>query len=440
MMMMTQLARSHAIPAGFVAALALLLAAPVVIVGGGGQSASSEFRQERPGAKYKITVADLPPPYATSAVRNPPKLIPRPQGVLPQAPPGYTVSLYAEGLENPRLTRIAPNGDLFVAESRPGRVKVLRGRAADGRAETIDVFATGLNRPFGIAFYPPGPNPTHLYVGNTNAVIRFPYRVGDLKARGPQEQVAQLPSGAKTPGGGHWTRDIVFSRDGRKMYVAVGSSSNVDDVADNPLEQDRATILEFDPDGTGRRVYASGIRNPVGLAIHPQTGRLWASVNERDGLGDNLVPDYITGVEEGGFYGWPWFYMGGRQDPRHEGKHPELKAKVKTPDVLLQAHSASLELVFYSGTQFPAEHRDSIFAAQHGSWNKALRTGHKVIRVPLQDGTATGEYEDFLTGFMTASGDVWGRPVDVAVALDGSLIVSDDGSNAIWRVSHSGRK
>jgi glucose/arabinose dehydrogenase len=211
--------------------------------------------------------------------------------------------------------------------------------------------------------------------------------------------------------------------------------TNVDE-ENNPVERDRAVILELNPDGTGRRVYASGIRNPVGLAIHPQSGQLWASVNERDGLGDNLVPDYVTRVEEGGFYGWPWFYMGGRQDPRHEGKHPELKANVKTPDVLVQPHSASLQMTFYGATQFPPEHRGSIFVAQHGSWNKSLRTGYKIIRIPLKDGAPTGEYQDFLTGFVTGDGEVWGRPVGVAVASDGALFVSDDGLNAIWRVSY----
>ena len=429
--------RSHVISS--IGALIALVTAPVVIDGVGAQSPFSDFRQERPGVIHKIALADLPAPFATTAAENPPKLIPRPQGVVPQTLPGYAAALYADGLDNPRLIRVAPNGDLFVAESKPGRVKVIRGRDAGGRAQTVE-FAGGLNRPFGIAFYPPGPNPTHVYVGNTSSVVRFPYQAGDLKARAAQEViVAELPSGAKVAGGEHWTRDIVFSHDGKKMYVAVGSSSNVDDADNNPFEKDRATILEFNPDGTGRRVYASGIRNAVGLAIHPRTGQIWASVNERDGLGDNLVPDYITHVEEGGFYGWPWFYMGGHQDPRHAGKHPELKAKVKTPDVLVQPHSASLEMVFYSGTQFPADQRDVIFAAEHGSWNKSLRTGHKIIRVPLKNGAATGEYQDFLTGFMTADGDVWGRPVGVAVAADGALLVSDDGSNAIWRVTWSGK-
>jgi glucose/arabinose dehydrogenase len=394
----------------------------------GDQTAFSDFRRERPGVIHKITVADLPGPGATRAVQNPPTMV-------PEALSGYAVTLYKEGLANPRLIRTAPNGDLFVAESRPGLVTVIRGRDASGKAQTTETFASGLTRPFGIAFYPAGPNPTHVYIANTNSLVRFPYQTGDLKARGPKETiVAALPSGG-APDAEHWTRDVAFSRDSRKMYVSVGSMTNVDE-ENNPVERDRAVILELNPDGTGRRVYASGIRNPVGLAIHPQSGQLWASVNERDGLGDNLVPDYVTRVEEGGFYGWPWFYMGGRQDPRHEGKHPELKANVKTPDVLVQPHSASLQMTFYGATQFPPEHRGSIFVAQHGSWNKSLRTGYKIIRIPLKDGAPTGEYQDFLTGFVTGDGEVWGRPVGVAVASDGALFVSDDGLNAIWRVSY----
>jgi glucose/arabinose dehydrogenase len=346
------------------------------------------------------------------------------------------VTQFATGLQNPRLIRRAPNGDLFVAESEPGRVRVLRGIGADGKAQTVEIFATGLTQPFGIAFYPPGNDPQYVYVANTGSVVRFPYRNGDLKARGAaQTIVPDIPSGGRLTGGGHWTRDLAFTRDGSKMFVSVGSHSNDDDADNNPQEFHRADILEFNPDGSGSRIYAYGIRNPVGIATNPTTGELWASVNERDGLGDNLVPDYITHVQPGGFYGWPWFYMGGRQDPRQQGKHPELQSKVITPDVLLQPHNASLEMTFYDGRQFPAEYHGDIFAAEHGSWNKAVRTGYEVIRVPMKDGHASGEYEDFLTGFVTASGDVWGRPVGVAVAQDGSLIVTDDGSNSVWRVS-----
>lgn len=445
---MTRSARSRVMCASCLGAV-LALAVPATSRDAGQQGTAtqpqspfSDYRTERPGARHKITVADLPPPFATKSVDNGPKLIPRPAGAMPQAPPGYAVTLYAEGLENPRLIRTAPNGDVFVVESRPGRVKVLRGAGAAGKAEVVEVFASGLKRPFGVAFYPLGANPKYVYVGNTDSVVRFPYQSGDLKARGPHEVIVpDLPGGGELRGGGHWTRDIAFSRDGRKMYVSVGSQSNADDADNNPTEKDRATILEFNPDGTGRRIYVSGIRNAVGLAVHPQTGQLWASVNERDGLGDNLVPDYITRVADGEFYGWPWFYMGGNQDPRHEGKHPELKTKVKTPDVLLQPHTASLQMMFYTGTQFPAEHRASIFAAQHGSWNRSLRTGYKLIRVPLNRSAApaSGDYEDFLTGFVTEEGDVWGRPVGVTMTSDGALLVTDDGYNAIWRVSYKGK-
>jgi len=300
----------------------------------------------------------------------------------------------------------------------------------------MEVFAAEWNKPFGIAFYPSGPNPQFVYVANTDSIVRFPYQVGDLKARAAKETVVA----DAFPGGGHSTRDLVFSPDGKKMWVGVGSRSNVDDPDTTPAEKDRATVLEFDIDGSGRRVYASGIRNATGLAINPATRQLWVCTNERDNLGDNLVPDYITHVEEGGFYGWPWYYLGGNQDPRLEGKHPELKATVKVPDVLLQPHSAPLNFVFYNGQQFAPDHRSSVFLTAHGSWNKAMRTGYKVVRVPLKNGAATGKYEDFVTGFVTADGQVWGRPVGVAVADDGSLMVSDDGSNSIWQVSYSGKK
>ena len=398
----------------------------------------ADYTTDKPGTAYKITVGDLPKPNENESVRNNPRLAPRPGGAMPQAPAGYSVSHYASVLSNPRLIRTAPNGDLFVAESQPGQIKVLRSVAGADKAEISEIFATGLRRPFGIAFYPLGANPQWVYVGNTDSIVRFPYKNGDLKASGaPETIVATLPSGGNLPGGGHWTRDIAFSRDGKKMFVSVGSFTNVNDPDTDPAEKDRATILEFNPDGTAGRVYVSGIRNAVGLAVHPRTGDLWASVNERDGLGDDLVPDYITRVKDGDFFGWPWFYMGGVWDPRHEGKRPELKEKVRTPDVLVQPHSASLEMVFYTGTQFPSEHRDSAFAALHGSWNRKLRTGYKVIRVPLKNGlSVNGGYEDFLTGFVTADGEVWGRPVGVAVGTDGSLFVSDDGSNSIWRVSY----
>ncbi len=404
-----------------------------------GRGVFTDYRGEKPGAVHKITPADLPAPYATKSVDRGPSLIRRPQNAWPQAPAGFKVELYAEGLDNPRLIRKAPNGDLFVAESEPGRVKLFRGIGKDGKAASIQIFSSGFALPFGIAFYPPGPDPKFVYVANTDSVVRFPYENGDLAARAPREVIVpNLPGYGRLRGGGHWTRDIAFSLDGKKMYISVGSHSNVDDSDDNEAEYRRADILEANPDGSDLRVYAWGIRNAVGIAIHPKTNELWASVNERDELGDNLPPDYITHVQERGFYGWPWYYTGGNQDPRHKGKHPELKDKVIVPDVLVQPHNASLQMTFYEGDQFPEEYRGNIFAAEHGSWNKAVRTGYEVIRVPLKDGRATGEYVDFLTGFVTAEGDVWGRPVGVAVGNDGSLFVTDDGSNSIWRVSYVG--
>jgi glucose/arabinose dehydrogenase/cytochrome c5 len=300
----------------------------------------TDFRFEEPGKVRKITAQDLPAPYSSDSAGNAPKVVPRPQGAWPKAPAGFSVQQYATGLDNPRLIRTAPNGDVFLAESSSGKIRVFRGITREGKPELTSVFATGLDQPYGIAFYPPGGNPQWVYVGNTDSVVRFPYQNGELRANGPPQHIADLPHG-----GGHWTRDVQFTADGKKMFVAVGSSSNVDDPDTTPDEKNRADILEFDPDGSEMRVYAYGIRNAGGgLAIDPKTGELWCSVNERDGLGDNLVPDYITQVEAGGFYGWPWWYIGSHQDPRHEGKHPELKDKVLIPDVLLQPHNASLEM------------------------------------------------------------------------------------------------
>jgi glucose/arabinose dehydrogenase len=396
----------------------------------------TDFRFEEPGKVRKITPQDLPEPFATKSSGNGPKIVPRPEGAWPKVLPGFKVDLYAVGLDNPRLIRTAPNGDFFVAETEPGDIKVLRGISEAGKPQQTEVFASGLKAPFGIAFYPPGPNPQWLYIGNTAEVVRFPYENGDLKARGQPQHIADLPGG----NGGHTTRDIRFTPDGKKMFVSVGSASNVDDSDTHPGEKNRADILEFNPDGSGQRIFAAGIRNPVGLAINPTTGELWCSVNERDALGDNLVPDYITHVQDGGFYGWPWWYTGAHQDPRHAGKHPELKDKVIVADVLLQPHNASLEITFYDGKQFPDEYQGDIFGAEHGSWNKATRAGYELIRVPLhQTGHASGEYEDFMTGFVLDNGDVWGRPVGVTVAPDGSLLVTDDGSNSIWHISYVGK-
>ena len=306
---------------------------------------------------------------------------------------------------------------------------------ADGKAAQREVFATGLNKPFGINFYPAN-DPKYVYVANTGSVVRFPYKAGDMKASGPAETIVnELPAG-----GGHWTRDVVFSKDGSSMFVSVGSGSNIDDPDTHPKEFHRADVLQYKPDGTFVKVYAYGIRNCVGEAIQPATGELWCSVNERDLLGNHLVPDYITSVKPGGFYGWPWWYMGNKQDPRHEGKHPELQGKVITPDVLMQPHNGSLEMTFYNGKGFPGVNTGDIFAAEHGSWNREPRTGYEVVHLPVVNGKATGVYEDFVTGFTTPQGSVWGRPVGVTIAKDGALIVVEDGANTVWRVTYTGGK
>jgi glucose/arabinose dehydrogenase len=406
-----------------------------------GQASFHDWTKEKPGAGWKTVVSDLPAPNEPESVDNGPTLVPRPKNAWPQAPAGFKVELYVSDIfKEPRLLRTAPNGDLFVADSAAGSVIVLRGITADGKVATKETYATGLDHPFGISFYPSGPNPKWVYVANTTSVVRFPYKNGDLKASAaPQTIVPTLPGYAQLRGGGHWTRDVVFSKDGQQMFVSVGSASNVDDTDNNPKEFHRADVLEYTPEGKFVKIYASGIRNCVGEAINPITGQLWCSTNERDRLGDNLVPDYITSVKEDGFYGWPWWYIGPHQDPRHAGKHPELKDKVIVPDVLLQSHFASLEMLFYGSKQFPSDYTGDAFAAEHGSWNRAHRAGYEVIRVPMKDGHATGEYEDFLTGFVNADGTVWGRPVGVTVGNDGSLFVTDDGSKSIWHITYVGK-
>ena len=399
-----------------------------------------DFRTETPGRTHHITVNDLPTPGATRSAVNPPQMSPRPADAKLKTLPGFSVNLYVSGLDEPRELRTAPNGDVFLAESNKGEIIIYRGVTNDGKPEQVSTFATGLHRPFGIAFYPPGANPQWVYIGDTDSVKRFPYHNGDLKATGAMQTiVAELFPGA-SHAEGHWTRDVVFSPDGKKMFVAVGSGSNIDDPDTNKTEFHRANILEYSPDGKNLRVYAWGIRNPVGLAFEPKTGEIWCATNERDGLGDNLPPDYTTHVQDGGFYGWPWYYMGGHQDPRLKDSHPDWRAKMITPDVLIQPHSAPLGFAFYDGKQFPAEYSGDEFLALHGSWNREPRTGYMVVRVPLhQVGKSNGEYEEFLTGFITEDGKVWGRPVGIAVAKDGSLLVSDDGSDSIWRVSYQGK-
>jgi glucose/arabinose dehydrogenase len=415
-----------------------------------GKDAFGSWERDKPGTIRLIGPQDLPAPGATRSVANVSHIVVKPPAAAPLVPPGFKIGLFATGLSGPRIIRVAPNGDLFVAETSAGRIRVLR--AADQGAQPVEnvVFAGGLNRPFGIAFYPNGDSPRWVYVANTDSVVRFPYHSGDLKAAGAAEIVVpSLPSGY-----GHSTRDIVFTPDNARMLVSVGSASNDAErtgdppgglqtwIASHPLgamwdaETDRAAVLAFDPEGGKRQLYATGIRNCVGLAIQPATGVPWCSTNERDGLGDDLVPDYVTRVREGATYGWPWYYIGSHEDPRHAGQRGDLKDKVTIPDVLIEAHSASLGLAFYDGSNFPPEYRGDAFAAEHGSWNRSKRTGYKVIRVRLKDGVPTGEYEDFATGFVVDDRDVWGRPVGVAVAHDGALLISEDGNGTIWRITH----
>ena len=397
-----------------------------------GEAAKRDWRTDAPGVRRRLAPSDLPPPLDTPSADNDAKIVKRPDGANPQVPRGFEVALFATDLTNPRMVRSAPNGDVFVVESKANRVRVLRDANGDGKTEAVEIFAEGLNQPFGLAFYPPGSSPKWVYVANTDSVVRFPYVDGDVKARGASEVVVDdLSGGGRLRGGGHWTRDVVFSRDGARMFVSVGSRSNV---SDDAVEARRARIFEFTPDGKNERVYATGIRNPVGLAVHPETGDLWTSVNERDELGDHLVPDYITRVRDGGFYGWPWFYIGANQDPRHEGKRADLRDRVVVPDVLLQSHSASLGLTFYEGKALGAEYQGAAFAAEHGSWNRARRTGYKVIHVPTKQGVPSGEYVDFMTGFVTPEGNVWGRPVAVAFHRD-VLYVTDDAGDCVWRIT-----
>jgi glucose/arabinose dehydrogenase len=375
-------------------------------------------------ARRRITPADLPPPFATDSSTNGPAVAPRPSGAGLSVPPGFFVFPWADNLPGARTVTVAPNGDVFVVQMGGNAITVLRDADRDGIPETRSTFARGgaLNLPFGLAFYPLGPNPAYIYVANTDGVIRYPYGAGDLTARGPaQTVVSGLPGPVD-----HVTRGLAFRPDGEKMYVSVGSAANLE-TGEDPR---RAAILEFNPDGSGYRLFATGLRNPVSLAFEPGTNALWTVVNERDGLGDDLPPDFATHVTDGGFYGWPYDYIGPNADPRVPSPAGGL-GRVLVPDVLIQAHSAPLGLAFYTGTAFPAAYRAGAFVSLHGSWNRSQRTGYKVIHV-LPD----GGYEDVIWGWALPDGTVWGRPVGVAVAADGSLLVSDDGAGVVWRLTY----
>lgn len=373
---------------------------------------------------YDIRFEQLPPPFATPSASNSPDVTSRPDGATLRLPPGFSIAEYASGLDDPRNMLLAPNGDVLLSEPAAGRVAVLRDANHDGVAELRYTLIDGLNEPYGLALHA-----GFLYIGDVDAVVRIPYSAGETHTNEQPQRIAPLPSG------GHSTRGILFNRDGTKMYVSVGSGSNVN--SGEPPE--RAAILEFNPDGTGKRIFASGLRNPVGMAWEPSTGALWTAVNERDGMGEDQVPDYVTDVRDGAFYGWPYAFIGPHEDSRRRGERPDLVRKAIPPTLLVQAHSAALGLAFYEGSMFPPEYRGSAFVAFHGSWNRALRTGYKIIRIPFRDGHPSGGYDDFVVGWMIdeRSRNVWGRPVGVLVLADGSLLISDDGAGRVWRVTYS---
>lgn len=396
----------------------------------------------------------LPLPFATKSSRNFSKVIGWSGGQKPIAPEGFSVTQFADSLDNPRWVYVGSNGDIFVAESSTvlkgikklgakiipkiktqnlgssaNRITLFKDRNKDGIFETRYVFAQNLNQPLGMLVLG-----THFYVANTDGLLQFDYKMGDTALNGVGKKIVSLPAGGYN---NHWTRNIVANKKGDKIYISVGSGSNV---GENGLDKEvrRANILEINPDGSGEKIYASGLRNPVGIDFEPNSQTLWTAVNERDGLGDDLVPDYMTSVKEGGFYGWPYAYFGKNEEPRmKEARRPDLVNKTLVPDVALGAHTASLGLAFYDKKSFPSKYHNGAFVGQHGSWNRSNLTGYKVVFVPFQNGKPSGKPEDFLTGFIAnaSKSEVYGRPVCVAILPDGSMLVTDDASNKIWRVA-----
>jgi glucose/arabinose dehydrogenase len=417
-------------------------------------SGGEHWSDDSPGRIHEVRADRLPKPFATASAGNPPTTVPRPAGVAPSVPKGFTATLWHTDPDRGRIMAKAPNGDIFLGSMSRRVIKVLRSSTGE-KADTVSTFAAGMNRPFGFAFWPVGPDPQYLYVAYVNSIVRFPYKNGDLVASGEPEVV--VPHLVAAPGA-HTTRTLVFSSDSKTMYVSIGSASNIgENIGPRPPapladwerahglgaawgeEFDRGVVLRFNPDGSGKRTFATGLRNCVGMYRHPGTGDLYCSVNERDLLGDNLPPDYLTRVKDGGFHGWPWYYIGANEEPRLKGHRPDLKDKVTTPDLLLTAHSAPLGMAVYDAAPdaraaFPAEYRGDMFLALHGSWNRATRTGSKVVRVFMKDGVPTGKYQDFMTGFVVSDKEVWGRPSWVAVQDDGSLLAVDDVTGEIWRV------
>jgi glucose/arabinose dehydrogenase len=421
-------------------ALSLLLATTAIAVA----AADTSWRDDAPGAVHRIMLSQMPRPFATHDAARPPEVVARPAGAVLRVPGGFVVTLFAHGLDMPRTLRRAPDGSVFLAESGSGRVLRF---AVDGRRS---VFAAGLDQPYGLAFWPPQA-PRFLYVGESGTIVRYAWRDGADVAAGPAEPVVR-----GMPEGGHWTRDLAVAPDGSRLFVAIGSGSNdaegMDEVPPGGVaawqaahglgaawdrDTGRAGVFWFRPDGAdGLHPYAQGLRNCAGMAVQQATGALWCVTNERDGLGDNLPPDYATPVQEGAFYGWPWFYVGAHQDPRHRGQRTDLAQLVTVPAVPIQAHSAPLGIAFYDGSAFPVPYRGDAFVTLHGSWNRSLRTGYKVVRLRMdRNGHSDGAYQDFLTGFVVSDSAVWGRPVGVAVAGDGALLISDDAGGTIWRVA-----
>ncbi len=383
---------------------------------------------------YRINPAELPAPFATESVRRPSKFVAQPKDAVLQIPDGFSIGLYAgadlfEERSYPRMMAEAPNGDVFVADSRINKIQVLRDTDNDGRADKRFLFTDQTIQPFGLVFHK-----DWLYVGNTDSVVRFKYSPGQTEASGLPEKIIDLPGKGYNQ---HWTRNLIISKDGTKLFVTVGSETNVS-VEEDPR---RAAISIYDIDGKNHRIYASGLRNPIGLDFNPKTGELWTAVNERDQIGDDLVPDYVTSVRKGGFYGFPYSYIGKNVDPRRRDDLKEdLVAKAIIPDVLVTSHSAALGLTFYRGNMFPEEYRGDMFVAFHGSWNRQKLTGYKVVRIRFdQNGKLEGnQYEDFVTGWLPDenSNEVWGRPVGVLELSDGSLLISDDNAKRIWRITY----
>jgi len=387
---------------------------------------ASAVAADQPGQKFSISAKDLPKPYATPGAANSSQHIPRPADVLPQVPAGFRIEVYASGLSNPRWMAVAPNGDVFLAEPDPGRVTLLRRTKGAVQATT---FADGFDKPHGLVLAKGA-----LYVSDVNAVWRLDYDTAMTLTKKTRITTAKDLS----PVGNHWTRDLAVDSKGT-LYVGIGSASNVGE--DAPT---RATVQTVAPDGS-LKPFATGIRNAVGLQFYPGTDDLFVTVNERDGLGDELVPDYLTHVQPGAFYGWPYAYLGQHPDPDWGARRPDMVAKAVLPDLLFHAHSAPLGLVFYEGAQFPASYKGDAFVALHGSWNSGAPTGYKVVRVPFKNGRPNGGYENFVTGFWDgaakpgAPARVWGRPAGLAVETDGSLLIADDVGKAVWRVRYGGK-